>query len=137
MTAQSQKITYLDLQLAQPGDLVITEIMADPLPAIGSIPPVEYIEIWNRSNKAISTDNLRFSKGSTPIVFPVAFLLPNAYSILTATENVEAFRRFGNVIGITGFSALTNSGDLVQILNATGVTLVLAATVRFRLAPML
>ncbi len=123
MTAQSQKFSYLDLQPAQPGDLFITEIMADPLPAIGSIPPVEYIEIWNRSNKAISTDNLRFSKGSTPIVFPVTFLLPNAYYILTATENVEAFRRFGNVIGITGFPALTNSGDLLQILNTTGVTL--------------
>ncbi len=122
-STQSQKFTYIDLQPAQPGDLVINEIMADPLPPIGSIPPLEYFEIWNRSTKAINTDNLRFSKGSTPLAFPKTTLLPNSYTIVTALENVDAFRNFGKVIGINGFPALTNGGDLLQIVNFSGTTL--------------
>lgn len=120
----SASFSYLDLQPALPGDLAITEIMADPTPQIGTIPPVEYLEIFNRSTKAIRTEDLRLSKGSTPVAFPRGVLLPNSYTILCGADEASSFQSLGSTLGLVGFPALTNAGDRVVLSNAAGQTLV-------------
>jgi hypothetical protein len=40
-------------------DLIITEVLADPSPQLG-LPPVEYVEIYNRSSQPVNLDGWTF-----------------------------------------------------------------------------
>lgn len=122
---QSGKFTYFEIGKVAVGDILISEIMADPTPALGTLPAVEYLELWNVSNKVIALEELQISNGSTPVRLGSGLFLPNTFLILCAPENVSAFQAFGPVQGITGFPALTNSGDDVSVRSTSGVFIAL------------
>ncbi|MDX2071319.1 MAG: Ig-like domain-containing protein [Haliscomenobacter sp.] len=118
---QSAKFTYLEIGKAAEGDILISEIMADPTPALGRLPAVEYLELWNKSNKVIALDELQVSNGGTPVRIGTGLFLPNTFLILCAPENVTGFQPFGPVQGVSGFPALTNAGDDVSVRTTTGL----------------
>lgn len=118
---QAGKFTYFEIGKVAVGDILISEIMADPTPALGTLPAVEYLEIWNVSNKVIALDELQISNGSTPVRLGTGLFLPHTFLILCAPENVSAFQPFGPVQGVTGFPALTNAGDDVSVRSTAGV----------------
>ena len=120
---QRSKFTYFEISKATEGDIVISEIMADPTPALGKLPAVEYLELWNKSNKVISLDELQISNGGTPASLGTGLFLPNTFFILCAPENALGFRAFGPVIGVPGFPSLTNSGDDLSLRTTSGTVL--------------
>ena len=120
---QRSKFTYFEISKAAEGDIVISEIMADPTPALGKLPAVEYLELWNKSNKVIALDELLISNGGTPAGLGTGLFLPNTFFILCAPENALGFRAFGPTIGVAGFPSLTNSGDDLSLRTTAGAVL--------------
>lgn len=114
--------TYTEVGQIEPGDLIISEFMPDPSPPLG-LPNAEYIELYNRSNKVLDVGGLGLSTGSTPQVLPSFLLLPNRYLIITNINSAADFAGQGQVLGLTSFPALTNTGDDIILLSAQGSTL--------------
>ena len=104
-------------------DLLINEIMAAPS-AMGGLPNVEWVEIYNRSNKTLDLSALRFDDGGTPRPLPAYLLAPQAYVVLTSTTDTAALKPFtSKVLGVPGFPALNNSGDVLTLSTATGLVI--------------
>jgi len=95
------------------GDLIISEIMADPTPAV-YLPEIEYIELYNLSDFAVELNGFSLKIGSSNCSIP-AFILEKANSVvLTSSENISLFNSDTKVIGIDNFPAISNNGaDLI------------------------
>ncbi|HAV25863.1 MAG TPA: hypothetical protein DCX01_06770, partial [Bacteroidetes bacterium] len=72
------------------GDLLFTEIFADPTPTIG-LPEEEFFEIYNTSPEPLDLENCTFSDGGTPAVFPQVTIASQAYLILVKSGNESLF----------------------------------------------
>ncbi len=121
---QTANFTYLNIQPAEPGDLVVTEFMPDPTPVVSVLPNAEYIELYNRSTtKVIQLQNIRYSTGGTPQTLPNFLLLPQRYVIVCAASQASAFSAFGDVAPLSSFPALVNEGDEIIITNTQGTEL--------------
>jgi len=98
----------------QPGDVIITEIMADPNPVV-SLPAKEYIEIYNRSLIPYNLKGWMLSDGNTKCYFPERIILPGDYVIVCQIQDTSLFRVFGRTMGVKSFPALTDAGKLLYI----------------------
>lgn len=103
-------------------DIVINEIMADPSPVV-QLPEVEFVEIYNKSNKNINLQNWKLSDGATTGTFPAAMLFPDEYAIVCKTSDTALFSSYGKVIGLSIFPSLNNSGDNVILKSNLNVTI--------------
>jgi hypothetical protein len=101
------------------GAVVINEIFADPSPAVG-LPEEEYIEIYNRSADTINLSGFTFSDASTNSWLPSWKLAPASYLILCSSSFSSAFSSYGNVLGLSSWPSLNNSGDSLKISDVTG-----------------
>ncbi|PJA07618.1 MAG: hypothetical protein COX70_06090 [Flavobacteriales bacterium CG_4_10_14_0_2_um_filter_32_8] len=108
--------TYLVISTPNSGDVVINEIFADPTPQIG-LPAVEFVELYNTSNTPFNLTNWKFVNTTTIKSLPNFTLLPNSYVILCNINDTASFSSYGDVIGISSFSALTNGGDSLSLLD--------------------
>ncbi len=102
-------------------DLVFTEIMADPSPAV-RLPEVEFVEIYNRSTNPIQLLNWRLSDASTVCVLPGYIILPGAYLIICPAAKANLFAH-GTTLGVSSFPSLANSGESLRLLSPDGVTI--------------
>ncbi|GIV34927.1 MAG: hypothetical protein KatS3mg031_2462 [Chitinophagales bacterium] len=102
-------------------DVLITEIMADPEPTYG-LPPYEYVELYNRSDKIITLSDLIFSDASQSVNLSYQLLLPDEYVILCGLQAVEALGTYGRVQG-TNLPALTNAGEPLTLRNSQGIVI--------------
>lgn len=107
---------------AQPFDVVFNEIMPDPSPVVG-LPDVEYFELYNRSIFPIEITGWTVRTGSTDRSFPEYILDAGAYAVCMNVNNTGLFPDTLPIIGITSFSALTNSGQTLSLLSPTGETI--------------
>ncbi len=101
------------------GELVITEIMYNP-PESGD-DSLEYIEIYNNSDEAVNLLSYAFTSG-IEYMFPDVSLEIDSYLVIA--KNASAML---NTFGITAYewnegSALSNSGELIKLVNPTGIT---------------
>ncbi len=118
-TVQTTNFIFTKIETAEPYDLLITEIMSDPTPAIG-LPEAEWIEIFNKSNKTIELEGMIFEDGGGEQILPAISLLPNEYAIICDDSEVANFEAFGKVVEVEKFPALTNGGELLSIKNMFG-----------------
>ncbi|MFN7118678.1 MAG: lamin tail domain-containing protein, partial [Saprospiraceae bacterium] len=116
---QEKTFTFYNIQPAAPGDIIITEIFADPTPRQG-LPEAEFVELYNRSNKVIQLQNFGFSAGGTPQRLPAHLLLPGDYIIICDDGVLTDFQLFGKAIPVGSFPAMTNSGDDLTLTDADG-----------------
>lgn len=100
-------------------DLIINEIMADPDSDFPS-PNVEYVEIYNKSDKLIELRDLSFTGSSIESSY---LMEPYSYVVLTDSENSEEFSDEIPVVFIENMVTLTNSGRELEILDAEGNTI--------------
>ncbi len=101
------------------GELLITEIMADPSPVVG-LPESEFLELTNNTNKILSINGVTITDNTGTATLPVFQLLPNQRVILCPTSSVTAFSRFGKTIGISSFRTLDNGGERLILRNNLG-----------------
>ncbi len=104
---------------AAPGDIIISEIMADPQPPV-ALPPEEYIEIFNRTDFNLSTSNWNLSTGDQKIPLPGLTLGPGQYIILCALQDTGLFSAFGTCAGVKSFPSLTDEGRLLILSDSCG-----------------
>lgn len=111
---------YLVGQTPAYGDVVITEIMADPTPVV-NLPDAEYIEIFNRSDKFIDLNQLKLQRSSTTYNIPSGILEPGTYLVLTRAADAPLFEAItANIAGMPSFPAITNGGDVLRLVNSNG-----------------
>ncbi len=102
-------------------DLIISEIMADPTPTKG-LPEKEYIELYNRTDKAIELNKFKLIYGATNVIFPSFLLQAKSYVIVASKTNEKDFQAYGNVIGLSSFSLL-NTGTTLTLRNDKNKTI--------------
>ncbi|MDT8308535.1 MAG: hypothetical protein RQ866_03330 [Bacteroidales bacterium] len=105
---------YFEWFMASFGDILITEIMADPVPSAG-LPEAEYIEIESRLNKTIPLEGYYFQYGTTQVSLHGS-LTPYERAIVCHVDDSSLFSDFGPVITVDKLT-LKNSGENISILN--------------------
>ncbi|MCB0381247.1 MAG: lamin tail domain-containing protein, partial [Flavobacteriales bacterium] len=122
-TANTTKtFTYLVIVVPNYRDIVINEIFADPTPQVG-LPTVEFVELYNPSSTAYNLLGWKFINTTTVKTLPNFVLAPNGYVILCNSTDTALFTPYGNVIGISSFTALTNGGDSLTLMDNNNVLL--------------
>lgn len=104
------------------GELIITEIMANPKGCVG-LPEVEYVEILNRTDKALTLEGCVFYYGEKKYPIPTTNLGAGARTILCAAKNMDAFPAAIPVVGMPSFPILANAGKLIYLENRIGTLL--------------
>lgn len=117
-----QTFSFLETQTPQPGDLLVSEIMANPRDALG-VPEFEYLEVYNDSEVALQLSGVQLASGGAPVSLPSYILAPGSYLILCTNSTVDDFSAFGEALGVNSFPGLSNSGDEVLLLSPDGQTL--------------
>jgi hypothetical protein len=109
-------LTYIKLEKPNPGDLVFNEIMADPSGA-NNLPNIEFLEIYNRTNKYIAFYKCRLSDASTQVILSNDTIKPFGYVTICFSGNVILLQNYGieNIIGLSGFPSLNNDGDILTL----------------------
>ncbi len=104
---------------AMPGDVVISEIMADPLPPV-SLPGKEYLELTNRTAYPVNVKNWFLTDGNQKYFFPARRIAPGYPVIVCSNPDTILFRSFGTAIGLKSFPALTDGGKVLALNDSTG-----------------
>ncbi|MBL7795311.1 MAG: lamin tail domain-containing protein [Saprospiraceae bacterium] len=120
---QTAGFQFVKIEPADEYDILIHEIMANPDTALG-LPAVEWIELYNRSNKIINLNTLLISDGGTPRSLPDYLLYPDSFAVLTSFAGVTALSAVTpSALAVVGFPTLNNSGDSLTLTNNPGQVL--------------
>jgi hypothetical protein len=122
MATASFPFLFFQAVPANPKDIILTEIFADPIPQVG-LPEQEYVEIYNRSADPFDLSGWKFSDGTSVATFGSQIILPHQYWIICASSNSNLFSGYGNVIGVSNFPTLNNGGDDLTLRDAKGKTI--------------
>ncbi|RLD76370.1 MAG: hypothetical protein DRJ07_16465 [Bacteroidetes bacterium] len=90
-------------------DLVINEIMADPVPSVG-LPEYEYLEIYNKTGYTISLYNWNLIIGDKTKVFPLKNIQPEEYVLICSELAQSELNVYGETVGLLGSNDLINAG---------------------------
>lgn len=116
----SVSFTYYLIETAEPGDVVINEIMYDEPENY-----TEYIELYNSSDKAIDLAGWQQANDTATrniLTEEQKILPPNSYiAILPNFNLLNIFPDIPHLNAGTGLSTLKNGGDNVVVANAEGV----------------
>lgn len=100
-------------------DIVVTEILADPVPVIG-LPESEYVEIFNRSANPLNLGGITLQIDNTYAILPEKTIYPGVYYILVKDKELWSNYPDSIVIEPATMPALRNSGAIVQIYDKYG-----------------
>ncbi len=81
---------------ADTGDVIISEIMADPAPEV-SLPGKEYIEITNRTGYSFNLKNWKLSTENQDFLFPETNLLPQVSQYFVFHRILRFFKNSGKL----------------------------------------
>ncbi|MDP4292181.1 MAG: lamin tail domain-containing protein, partial [Bacteroidota bacterium] len=94
-------------------DVLISEIMANPVPSNG-LPESEYLELYNRTPFPISFTNWTLQTGKKEQSLPDSVIAPHQYVIITASSNVQRMKKYGKVIPVNTL-VLANTGCIIAL----------------------
>ncbi len=115
MVASSMEFVFY---MANSGDVVINEIMADPNPVVG-LPDFEYLELHNLTNNTIDVNGWTLTIGTSEKVFEGGSIPGKGYLIVAKESAQNELSSYGLFYGFSSFS-LTNAGQLVVLVNKEG-----------------
>lgn len=99
------------------GDVVISEIMFDPTPAVG-LPEIEYLELYNRVDDTLSIGGWSVWVNGKVWKCNPAKISPNGYLAISSVSGAGVLGMYGNVAGAAGFDGLPNAKGDIAILNS-------------------
>ncbi|MCI0522623.1 MAG: hypothetical protein L0Y37_03110 [Bacteroidales bacterium] len=101
------------------GNVVVSEIMADPSPPV-RLPGCEYLEITNRTGDSLFTGGWHLIAGCDSTTLPDRWLKPYEIEILCAASKASLFNGLGEVLGLSSFASLNDDGETIALRDATG-----------------
>lgn len=104
---------------AEAGDVVISEIMADPVPEV-SLPSGEFIEIENRSGFQYNLKDWCLITGDQIFTVNEITIGPGEILILCHSDDTSQFGSYGRVSGMIQFPLLADGGKLICLADSTG-----------------
>ncbi len=106
------------VELAQ---IVINEIMYNPSDALGLDDYWEYLELYNNDTQAADLSNWSFTEGFD-FIFPEGTMIAAGDYLLIGRmpDTLASFYSIPNLIGPFDGGALNNSGETVELSDATG-----------------
>lgn len=119
ISSSSVDFIYRIAELPHKGDVIITEIMSDPIPSIG-LPEVEFIEIYNRSNKYFNLLDWKLEDESSSGTIVESWLSPGEYKLICSTTTLD---EYPNGVGCSNFPNLNNSADHLKLKYSNGMLL--------------
>nr|MBI1230736.1 hypothetical protein [Cytophagales bacterium] len=99
--------------------LILNELMPAPR-AGGLLPNVEYVELYNLSDKTFQLGGLRFGNSRNYTVLPRGTISAGEFIVLCPLNRVADFLPFGKVVGISPWPTLLNSGDELWLADQSG-----------------
>lgn len=117
--SQQGVFVFVPVIAPQPFEVVFSEIFPDPSPPV-ALPEVEWVELFNRTDRPINLQGWTLRDPSGQAVFPAAALDPGQYLILCDQTDAAALASWGSVLGLADFPSLNNSGDTLTLCDATG-----------------
>lgn len=103
--------------------VVISEIMADPIPAVG-LPAYEWIELKNTSAAPVSLQGWRIADASGQSGPLPSFLLqPDSVLIICSSTALSSLLLFGSAVAVSSFPSLDNDGETVVLKTTSGITM--------------
>lgn len=116
-------LTAVCLRAQDRYSILITEIMADPLPQVG-LPNAEWIELKNVSSTAVNLRNWRIGdSGGLSGNLPAYILQPDSFLILCASSSLAQLSALGPAVAVSSFPSLDNDGEWLYLRDATGKTI--------------
>lgn len=100
------------------GDVVFSEIMANPVKAY-ALPEVEYIELYNRTEKPVSLSGWKFFYGTKSYSLSTASIAPHGFMVLY-NEKYSSLLSAWKVplLPMKSFPVLANTGKLLYLEDA-------------------
>jgi hypothetical protein len=108
-----QKEISLLYHPTQSFDILISEIMANPVPSKG-LPECEYLELYNRTSFSINLNNWTLQTGKKEQLLPDSIIASHQYLIITSATDVAAMKKYGKIIALKDLS-LTNEGCIIAL----------------------
>lgn len=102
------------------GDILITEIFADPTPRI-ALPEFEFLEIYNSTNDTIRMQGYKITDGTSTATFPDYKLPPSKYLILCSNSAFPEYSTIAPALGLSSFPSLNNAGETITLFRADGM----------------
>ncbi len=99
--------------IATPGDLVFTEIMADPDPSRG-LPQAEYLEVFNRRSYPLRLKGWQLQVNQRQLDLPDELIPPQSYRLLYPDHATGKFEA-APYPGIPNFPAIPNNGAYLAL----------------------
>jgi hypothetical protein len=114
---------FIIAQTANRYDILITEFMADPTPAVG-LPNNEWIELKNVSAATINLQSWKIGDATgLSGNMPAYNLKPDSFIIVCSSGSLAAMSVFGPTISVTSFPSLDNGGDILYLRSAQNKTI--------------
>jgi hypothetical protein len=108
-----QNETNLFYHPIQSFDVLISEIMANPVSSIG-LPESEYLELYNRTSYSINLNGWTIQTGNKEQQLPDSVILSHQYLIITSASDASTMKKYGRIITLNTLS-LPNDGCLLVL----------------------
>ena len=115
---QSLSKVYYPILPATWAEVLITEVYEDSRQK-GSFPEAEFVELYNRSEHAVSLLGYRLCDAAACYLLPTYTLLPQQYVVLCKQEAVKDYAAMGAAVGLTAFPSLGLS-DCLTLRDSSG-----------------
>ena len=113
---------YLLTLAANYRDVVFNEILPDPNPQV-YLPNAEFVEIYNTSSNVYDLSGWQFINSTTVKTFPAFLLQADSTVILCSVTDTSVYQSYGDVIGFSPWTALSNGGDSLTLLDNSGTVI--------------
>ena len=97
-------------------DVLIYEIMADPTPVVG-LPPVEYIELYNRTPGELLLNNWKLQLGRTLKALPDMTLQGYGFAVIAASDGAQQLQAFCDTVYALSSLSVTDGGQELILYN--------------------
>lgn len=111
------ELAYCQTVIPDRYDIVISEIMADPTPAVG-LPAAEYVELHSRLPVPCHLDGWKLKIGNTLKQLPVLDFDSAGYIIIIAAKYLEDFAEYSPHIYTLSSLSLTDAGQTLVLYDA-------------------